>query len=116
MNYEKNLSEKWFNYIKSGKKIVEGRPFKGDFSKMNVGDTITFSNTSFEVENVIVVTITGVTRYKTFREYLEDKTLKKCLPDVMTIDEGVNVYYGFPNYENYEKDYGVVAFDLALNV
>ena len=53
MEYKKHLSEPWFSLIKLNLKTVEGRLNKGDFSKMNIGDTIIF-NKDFEYREIKV--------------------------------------------------------------
>ena len=114
MNYNKSVVNRWFQALKNGTKTIEGRPLKSDFANMKIGDTITFSNDDDKNEDVIVMTIIGITKYNTFKEYLEDKTIEKCLPGILTVDEGCEIYYGFPNFKQYEKDYGVVAIELKF--
>ena len=107
MNYRKHLSEPWFSLIKLGIKTVEGRLNKGDFSKMKLGDTITFYNDDF-IPREMIVTVKDIKYYRTFREYLENETLNATLPGFTSIEEGVKVYYKyFSKLE--EANYNVIA-------
>lgn len=112
VNYIKNLSEPWFTLITLGLKICEGRLNKGDFSKMQIGDTITFTNDDFNHREVSV-RITKITKFKTFESYLKKETLKKCLPGITTIDNGLSVYFKyFSKYD--EAQYGIIAIHIEL--
>ena len=110
MNYKKHLSEPWFTLIKLGLKTVEGRLNKGDFGKMNIGDTITFYNEDFEYREV-TVKITKINNYKTFEKYLKKETLTNCLPGFYRISDGLKVYYKYFSIED-EKEYEIKAFHL----
>ena len=39
-----SLQSKYFDMVQSGQKTVEGRIFKSKWTKINVGDKITFTN------------------------------------------------------------------------
>ena len=107
MNYRKHLSEPWFSLVKLGIKTVEGRLNKGVFSQMKVDDTITFYNDDF-IPREMIVTVKDIKYYRTFREYLENETLKATLPGFTSIEEGLEVYYKyFSKLE--EANYNVIA-------
>lgn len=111
--YRKHLSEPWFSLVALGIKTVEGRLYKGDFSKINIGDVITFYNDDFNIRECTVV-ITKITRHKSFDLYLRRETLKKCLPTFRTVADGLNVYYKYFTREQ-EEQYGIVAFHMELH-
>lgn len=111
MNYKKHLSEPWFSLVKLKLKTVEGRLNKGDFSKMNVDDTITFFNNDFD-EREFTVKIKKINHYKTFKKYLQSETLKKTLPGFTNINSGLNVYFKYFTKEQ-EKQYNIVAIHFA---
>lgn len=112
VNYRKNCSEPWFSIINLGLKPVEGRLNKGDFAKLQVGDTITFFNEDFNYRE-FTVKVTKLTYYKTFEAYLRKETLKKCLPGIKTIKDGLSVYYKYFTKEQEEK-FGVVCISVEL--
>ena len=109
VEWQKPLSSPWFELIRDEVKIAEGRPNKGDFKKMNVGDIIEFiqkGKQSYKVE------ITAKKEYSTFKQMLEKEGLDKVLPGVKNIDpDGVNVYRQWYDAKT-EKKFGVVAIHI----
>ena len=112
MEYKKHLSEPWFSLVNLKLKTVEGRLNKGDFSKMNVGDTIIFFNNDFDYREV-KVTITKISHYNTFKSYLKTETLKKTLPGFTNLQKGLNVYYKYFTQEQ-EKKHKIVAIKMKI--
>lgn len=110
--YSEHLYEPWFSLISLGIKTVEGRKNTGRFKEMKKGDIIEWKNSDFG-ERKILTRIVGKGEYKTFKEYLEAEGLKKCLPSISTIENGVNVYYRYYKKEE-EAEFGVVAIRLEL--
>lgn len=106
--WQKNLSSPWFELIRDSVKIVEGRPNKGDFKKMNVGDIIEF--TQKDKDN-FCVQITAKKEYSTFKQMLEKEGLEKVLPGIKTIDDGVSVYRQWYTAK-IEKEYGVIGIHV----
>ena len=64
--YIKNLSEPWFSLIKIGKKKVEGRLNKGDFSLMKIGDIIQWDNDSLGFKRSFITKIKKINHYNNF--------------------------------------------------
>lgn len=112
-NYTKNLSEPWFSLIKLKKKRVEGRLNKGDFNKIKIGDIIKFTNNDFGFNREFNVKITKIYDYDTFRDYLENEKLEKCLPGIESIEEGIKVYHNFYSV-NDENKYKIKAFSIKI--
>ncbi len=108
-DYVKGVQEPWFTHIKEGRKTVEGRLDKGDFSKMKVGETIEWRNKGDKFR----VKIIGINKYETFREYLETEGLENCLPNVDMVEDGIAVYRKFYSDEK-EKQYGVLAIKVKV--
>jgi ASC-1-like (ASCH) protein len=106
--YEKNLSEPWFSLMKLGMKSVEGRLNKGDFAKMNIGDSIIFTNNELGFERKFKIEIKNISYYDNFRIYLENETIEKCLPGIDNIEDGINVYYKYYNKSD-ELEYKIKA-------
>ena len=113
MKYDKHLSEPWFSLIKLGIKTCEGRLNKGDFLKMKVNDTIKFFNEDFTFKRSYSVKITKITKYNTFENYLRGKTLKKTLPGINTIKDGLQIYYQYYSKED-EKKFKIIAIDIEV--
>ena len=113
MEYKKNLSEPWFSLIKLKLKKYEGRLNKGDSANMKKGDILIFENNDFGFLRVIRCEIRSVKKYDTFRSFIEDKTLKKCLPSIDTIDNGVKIYYKYYTKQDEEK-YKILSIRMKV--
>lgn len=109
----KHISEPWFSLIKLGIKTKEGRLNKGTFQNIKIGDIITFENDDFKYKRTIIVEITNITIYTTFREYLKKEQLSECLPSVDTIEEGIKVYNIFYSKEEEER-YGILCLKFKI--
>ena len=109
--YVKQLSEPWFSLIKLGIKKCEGRLNKGDFSKMKKNDYIIFENNDFGFLRSTRCKITSIRNYNSFEIYLENETLKKCLPSIEKITEGVQIYHKYYSKEDEEK-YKIIAIRI----
>lgn len=106
------MSEPWFSLVKLWLKRCEGRLNKGDFAKMKRGDIIEFFNDDFG-KREFKWKITSIHYYETFKSYLENETLEKCLPGIDEIKDGLNVYYKYFSKEK-EKEYGIVAIRIMV--
>ena len=92
---EINVNRIWFEFIRDGKKTIEGRLNKGKFKEMQKGDIFYFVNDS----NKVKVQVIDKILYNTFNEYLIMEGLKRTLPGVKTINDALDVYYSY-----YTKD------------
>lgn len=110
--YIKSLSEPWFSLVKLKLKKCEGRINQGDFAAMKTNDTITFTNDSFGSVRRYTVKITKITKYANFKEYLETEMLKRCLPEMDTIEDGLSVYYKYYTKEDEKK--GIVCIRMKV--
>lgn len=113
MLYTKNLSEPWFSLIKLGIKKCEGRLNKGDFANMKKGDIIVFENNDFGFLRSFRCKIKHIRDYPSFEKYLEYETLKKCLPGIDTIENGVKIYYKYYKKED-EETYKIKAIRIKV--
>jgi ASC-1-like (ASCH) protein len=101
-------------------KEVEGRvPDPNDenktYSEMEEGDTIQFELRDGDGDPELVdlkFTVTYVTHYETIRAMLESEGLERVLPDVDTIDEGVERYRSFAGYGRRAKEHGIYAIGI----
>ena len=92
--WTKNLKEPWFSFVKLGYKNVERRLRQGDFANMHKDDIIHFTNDE-EPNNprFVDVVIDSIERCKDFTKFLEGDTLKRCLPGVQSIKDGLAIYH-----------------------
>ena len=111
-----NLYHRFFPYVASGRKSVEGRAWskKRNYRKMKRGDKIIFSDLSSQKK--VTAVIDGVKRYKNVRDCLTGEGLKKCLPQAKTLAEGIGIYYGIADdwEERIRKD-GIFAIRIHLD-
>ena len=111
--YTKNVSEPWFSLIKLGLKTIEGRLNTGDFSRMKVNDIIIFQNKEFNFVRKYKTVIKKIYYYDTFKEYLEDKKLERCLPGIDDIEDGLSIYYKYYSKED-ENKHKIVAIKIKV--
>jgi ASC-1-like (ASCH) protein len=109
--YEIELPDDHFNNIAALLQTVYGTLNIEKFKKIKKGDKLV-------INGIYETPILGTKNYKTFRELLEKETLKKCLPGVDTIDNGIALYRKFYSVEKEkekekEKESGVLAIYLA---
>ena len=111
MNHNKHLSEPWFTLVSLGLKIVEGRLCRGNILDIKIGDTVKFYNKDiFNREHT--VTVSKVTKYSSFKGYLDTEGLSNCLPGIDTVEDGLSVYYKYFNKID-ERQYGVIAINFT---
>ena len=77
-----------FDLISSGIKTVEGRKNSPKYQEYNPGDFLNFING----KRTLMTLITKINKYSDVKEYLQKETLKRALPCVKTIKEGVEMY------------------------
>lgn len=110
-HYE-DLNSVWFDAIKSGKKIAEGRLNKSWVSTLQPLDMIEFKerteNGIDETEKPIRVMVSKIKKYKSFIELFDDVGLDKVLPGIDSYDNGIKVYRQWYSEEK-EKEFGVVG-------
>ena len=113
MKYKKHLSEPWFSLVKCKLKKIEGRLDKGEFKDMKVGDLIEFYNDDFTFKRTCIVKITKINNFKTFKEYLEKESLKKTLPGIESINNGLSIYFTYFTKKQ-EKQFKIKSLHLKL--
>ena len=106
-----NVSEPWFTLLKLGIKQVEGRLFRGDFSRLKFGDIVTFENNEMPFHRQFNVKIVGFSTYDSFELYLQCEGLDRCLPGIDSIEDGLAVYYKY-----YTKEEEAIDHVVALTV
>lgn len=112
-----DIDERWIDSIIKGEKIVEGKKNspKTQQLQLEIGDTIKFVSPTRTVR----AKITDMRHYEgrsCLKRYLKTETLKRTLPGVKTIKEGIKIYMSKPiNWTQKElDDYGVLAIEFVL--
>ena len=115
--HQLKLNQIWFDYIKQGKKIYEGRLYNDKSKTYKIGDQIEFlrrksNDIPREIPyETIIKTITNIFYFSSFEDALKNLPLQQVLPNIDTIQEGCNIYYQWHTKEQ-EQKYGIVMIQL----
>ncbi|MDO8669083.1 MAG: hypothetical protein Q7K65_02200 [Candidatus Buchananbacteria bacterium] len=97
-----------FNAIKNGKKKVETRAATARYNKIKVGDVIILVCG----KNKFKKTVKRARIFKTIRSMLEKYKVKDIMPNLLSAKELERAYYGYPNYRQKIKKFGLIALEL----
>ena len=100
-----NVQEPYYSFIKSGKKVVEGRLGKSKYSSLKPGDLIKINDLEVEV--------TSLRSYPSFGDMLTHEGIERVIPDAKSLEEAVDVYYRFYKKADEER-FGVVGISIKL--
>ena len=106
LTYHKmDVSQPYFDLIKSGRKLVEGRKISPAWKKVRRGDMITMTCNGADSFNVIV---TAISLYlpsigDPLGAYLTCETLDRTLPGVFHMEEGRKIYLQWSTEEEIKK-------------
>ncbi len=105
-----NLDNLWFDKVVSGAKSVEGRLGTPRWKSVVVGTLWKIHNND---GRTVTVKVTDIRSYKTIVEYLSQEGLRRTLPGITSLEDGVAVYEKY--YTRGEDEVlGVYAFELSL--
>lgn len=100
-----HIKNKYYKYIKEGKKTIDGRLNRGKYAKLKKGDILYF--------NDICTKINKIVKYDNFKDMLNNEEVKNIFPDMLHKNEGLNIYNKF--YTDFDQElFGVVAIHLKL--
>jgi ASC-1-like (ASCH) protein len=103
-----NVQNPWFDYIKEGKKKIEGRINKGLFKILKKDDIVKIVNNKESVK----VIIKKIVHYDSFEDYLSTEGLSKTLPGIKSITDGIAIYRQF--YTEQQEKEGILAIHFKL--
>lgn len=107
-----NLKAKYYDLIKNGEKVFEGRLNDEKRQLFNVGDEIIFYKEPEKIESFIAV-ITDKILFSSFDEMAESLDKDKLGFKNKTRQEMIDTYRSFYSREN-ENKYGVVVFKVKV--
>jgi ASC-1-like (ASCH) protein len=107
--YSNRRIEPYFSFVKNGQKTIEGRLHKEEYKLLKIGDHIIVQ--SREESDSAEIVVGDIRKYHSFQEMLQNEDLKKVLPEVETIEEGVAVYRKFYTDEE-QEEFGVIAIQF----
>ena len=105
-----------FDLIASKAKTIEGRKNSPTYQAYKAGDYLNLINSD---NRTLMTLITKINKYSDVEEYLKTETLKKALPCVKTISEGVKMYNKWTTPEEREMlrkkyGYGFLAIHIVF--
>lgn len=107
--YSNRRIEPYFSFVKNGQKTIEGRLNKEEYKFLKIGDHIIVH--SREGPDSVEIVINSIRKYRSFQEMLQKEDLKKVLPEVNTIEEGLAIYKKFYTDEQ-QKEFGIIAIEI----
>lgn len=114
--HEMKLAKKWFNYVKKGKKTIEGRVLDEKRKLLDVGDFIIFTNNDNKKQTVKTeITLLEEIREPTsFEEAINKDNYKQLIPSAKNIGEAVEVYDKIGEYKEGAEEHGIILIHLKL--
>lgn len=101
-----HLDTLYFDHIFNGKKIYQKR------QKIKLLDNIKcFDRSSTRVFNVRIIELSY---FENFSDAIKEVGIEKILPDIKSLDEGIEIYKSFPNYSEGVKKYGALRMKFEL--
>jgi ASC-1-like (ASCH) protein len=89
------LNSPWFEYVKIGEKIYEGRCNWKESAKYQIGDTLIVNHHTDLNEKEFSVKIIDIIKFDTFETALNTLELHKVLPGVVSVQDGVSIYFKY---------------------
>lgn len=113
MRHQMNLRSQPFDKIRSGRKTFELRLYDKKRQRINVGDEIEFACADEKREPFVVV-VTGLHRFKNFKELYASLPLLQCGYTEDNVDKAspddMNLYYSV----EVQAKYSVVGIEIRL--
>jgi len=111
-----HLDTIYFDYIKNGIKKYETRVYDPKRQKIQLLEEVIFSDRGSKRK--FKARITELAWFTNFKEAIEPVGIKKVLPNVRSLVDGVKTYEAFPhdegNYKKGAKKYGVLRMKFTL--
>lgn len=109
---ELRVKNPWFQEIKMGRKIIEGRAGTLEKFAKVVGCPIVFSCG----DETLSVRAVRVKHYKTVREYLESEGWEKAAPHLQSLEQALSAYSEIYSESVISQRGGIVAIELGCFV
>ena len=86
------MNSPWFEYVKTKTKIYEGRCNWKQAAQYKIGDFLCIKHHTNLLESEFTVKIIDILKFDTFEIALRQLGLSQVLPNVETIEQGVEIY------------------------
>lgn len=107
------VEKRWYDAIGEDLKTIEGRKGSPTWTQVEVGDVFTITSPKAAVG--FLMQVNQIVSYPSIEEYLIQEGLRRTLPGVKTIVEGVQIYSQWWTPKEVEE-YGILAFHLTPHV
>lgn len=112
MIYNMTLNDPWFDLMKTGKKIYEGRRNTEKIRSIKVGDIIQISHHVNKHIEPLYVVVTEIHNFASFEEALKTLPINEILPiENINIEKGIEIYLKYVSLETQLKD-GVIMLKI----
>jgi len=110
-----HLNSPWFELVKEGKKIYEGRRYTIKVHDICIiGNIITIKHFTDSTQEPYQVIIEGFKHFPTFEDALKELNINEVLPiDNITIDEGILIYQKYVSLKTQIED-GIVMIKVFV--
>lgn len=112
MTHYMNLYDEKFEWVKTGRKVVEVRLYDEKRRKLQIGDIIEFSKAP-HMEEKVSARVSGIQVFDTFEDLFDAIPKEQMGYQEITLEEFLRVAYSIYTVEN-EKKYGAVGIRVKL--
>lgn len=102
-----DVGDPWFKYIQDRRKMYEGRRWWPKTKALQPNDFICFRR----VNQTCIKRVKQIHLFPSFEDALRTLDLEKVLPEVKTVEEGVEIYQKFVSLATQKKE-GVCIIEL----
>jgi len=108
------LNDPWYDYVRDGSKIYEGRRYSEKIAAIKPGDKIEFRHYTNESLPPITVEVVEILKFPTFRDALTALPISEVLPiPGLTSERGIEIYKKYVSIETQNTD-GVCMIKMKL--
>jgi ASC-1-like (ASCH) protein len=108
------LNDPWFDLMKEGKKIYEGRRNTEKIRKIKKNDIIQINHHTNPSKESFSVIVDEILHFKTFEEALNSLPIDMVLPiDNIDIKSGIEIYFKYVSLETQIKD-GIIMLKVHV--
>jgi ASC-1-like (ASCH) protein len=106
------LNDPWFDFVKTGEKCYEGRCNWKQASQYKVNDILVIKHHTNPHVKEFSVFIKNIYKFDTFETALKTMGLPKILPNVLTVENGVDIYLKYYKLET-QINNGILMIELS---
>jgi ASC-1-like (ASCH) protein len=108
-----HLNDPWFELVKKGIKIYEGRRRTIKSDNYNIGDILLVKHYTDNTQEPYYIKIIDKLYFNNFEQALNTLPYKQILPTISTIEEGVEIYKKYVSLETQNND-GIIILKISI--